>query len=510
MRTAQLLLATLVVAAASTSRAGEIPFDTLKSRWAHAVRDFGVPGMSVAVVTSDSILFEHSFGSRNLERTRSANTDTRYYIASSTKSFTALAILQLVDQGVLSLDDPLITHLPSFALAEPIESSPVRIRDLLTHASGLTNEIPVSLHESYTGHTISDEFFYSTVATYVGQSGSFKYGNLHYSLLGRVIESVTSQPWQEYVIKNILVPAKMTRTTPYASVAQADDNHAEMIYRQGPGHWRRPDITKVDSSMSPAGGIYASVHDLARWIQLQLNDGTLETTRFLSRDLVQASRSPQVQVDTSFSGFTREHYGYGWYVGSYLDETLVHCFGSFASGARAHLSYMPNHDIGVAVVTNVAHGPGMQMTDAIAKDIYDSLLDHIPDGDHIEALRHRLDEAHPSELSGLPLPNMSNNPVTSENSITLDPVAYTGTFHSDVYGTITVFLEDGLLVIGYGGIHHARLTSFRNPDTFIVFLEPRSIASVGQFLVEDNAVRRVALDLPGTPDGVAIFTRIAE
>ena len=169
---------------------------------------------------------------------------------------------------------------------------------------------------------------------------------------------------------------------------------------------------------------------------------------------------------------------------------------------------MPDHNIGVAVITNVAHGPGMQMTDAIAKDVYDAILHYTPKKDNIESIRFRLTEEHPTELSGLPLPDTQNNPATVETALTLDPRRYQGTFQSDVFGTIRVFLEDNLLFIEYGGVHHAGLTSFRKPDTFIIFLEQRSIAAVGQFLVENEDVTAVALDLPGTPEGVATFHRV--
>ena len=311
MRFLTFMLSCAVLCLPTQSHAGLIPFDTLEARWARAVAEMDVPGMSVAVVNADGVLYEHSFGYRNLDRTLFASVDTMYYIASSTKSFTAMAILQLVDSGDIDLDDPVTAYLPDLILAEAISDHPLTVRDLLTHGQGLTNEIPVSLHESYTGHTISDEFFYSRIAAYVGQSGSFRYGNLHYSLLGRVISSVTGMPWQEYIQAHILDPAGLTQSTPYASKAAQNSNTAEMIYRDGPGRWRRPDIKKIDSSMSPAGGMYASIHDLARWVQIHMNQGSIESTQLISPELARAARTPQVEVSKSFSGFKREHYGFG-------------------------------------------------------------------------------------------------------------------------------------------------------------------------------------------------------
>src|SRR5262249_30148819 len=130
-----------------------------------------------------------------------ASVDSPFYIASSTKSFTAMAVAILVDEGRLALDDPVKKYLPRFELSNKEVSETMTIRDLLAHRQGIDSS-PTSSCEAYTG-LIDDDRYYRLL-TRVRPGGKFRYSNLNFTLAGRVIEATTGQNWKQFIAERIL------------------------------------------------------------------------------------------------------------------------------------------------------------------------------------------------------------------------------------------------------------------------------------------------------------------
>ncbi len=152
----------------------------LRERWLEAMKDLDVPGMAVVIVRGDEVIYTETFGERDPEKHVPVTPDTIFYIASCTKSFMAMAVMTLVEEGKLDLDAPVKKYLPKFEVADATLTETLTVRDLLSHAKGLDSQ-PIVTLDAFTGE-ITEERFYRWLKE-AKATGSFDYTNLHYTLL---------------------------------------------------------------------------------------------------------------------------------------------------------------------------------------------------------------------------------------------------------------------------------------------------------------------------------------
>jgi len=321
---------------------------------AAAVERSGIPGAAVIAVDRNGIVYAGDFGLRDLEAKLPVTKETRFYIASSTKSFTALTTMLLAADGKLDVDAPLDTVLPDLHLNRSLA-----VRDLLTHRLGFQNDA-ATFRTAYSG-----EFDQATLYALIESKSksiprSFSYDNLGYVITAYAIERATGEPWKDVVAKRVLEPLGMRESTlrvPPANVPVA----APYVFD---GDWRRA-TPKSDRTMHAAGGIYSTTSDLARLVQMELNHGG----GIFPRRVIDETQSPQVHLKRRFARFDRFAYGLGWYLADYDGELLIHHFGGF-NGAQSHVSFMPERGLGVVVLTNT-DGP---LAHSLAAFVYDALL----------------------------------------------------------------------------------------------------------------------------------------
>ena len=171
-----------------------------------------LPGLVVGLVNDGRLIWGKGYGYADLEHETPITLDTRFRIASITKTFTAVAILQLRDSGKLQLDDPVSTYLEWFSLRYD-NAPPISIRQLLTHTSGLPRDATIP-HWTDNVFQSWDEVVATTQQRkpVIPPLQDFGYSNLGYTLLGGIIEVVTGQTWVDYIQKNILTPLNMNET----------------------------------------------------------------------------------------------------------------------------------------------------------------------------------------------------------------------------------------------------------------------------------------------------------
>lgn len=411
--------------------------------WEKALADLRVPGLSIAVVRGDEVLLARGFGKRDVENDLPADADTMYYIASSTKSFVALAVQILAEEGRIDLDGPVARYLPRFRLATEEATATITVRDLLSHGQGIGHDA-ITQAEAYTG--LFDEDLYYRLLAEVEPGGAFDYTNLHFTLLGRLIEAVSGEPWQSFVKARILAPAGMSRTTTSASRMFGDPNTgfpAEEIA----GEWRLATVRKTDKTMHAAGGMGSTASDLAKWLRLNLGDGSIDGRRIVSRTGLQEMHGPQAEVDKQFFIFGREHYGLGWYVGSYAGATLIHHFGSFVA-SRAHVSFLPEHGLGVAVVMNSAD-PTFFIVDWMAASVYNRLAG-LEGPDILPRLTQMMEKRRADTVEKRAA--LGPNPVQAPEGLSLDSELYVGRYNQADWGSLEIDLVDGRLVCTWGAL----------------------------------------------------------
>ena len=348
-----------------------------------------LPGVSVAVVDRDGVRYAEGFGARDLAGNRPATPGTLYGVGSVTKSVTALAIAQLAEAGMLGFDDPVSDHLDVDLGSDP--DDPIRLRHLLSHASGLpslatsevligrrlrrdTDTLPLSTNADFRAHVEGAVGTGAAVGSpvngdeRVGAPGErFAYSNEGYVLLGDVIEACTGRPYDRYIAEHVLDPLDLDRATFDDATFAMDDDHATMYLREDRGsgpaasHVRggsagdtggRDDLmaasVPVRELSRPAGGLFASVEGLGRYARMLLNDGSLDGRTVVSQESV--ATLVEGRVDTPGGP-----YGFGWRTRESCGRELVGHSGSIAV-STAYVGFSPEAGLGIAVAANAAPG----------------------------------------------------------------------------------------------------------------------------------------------------------
>ena len=429
-----------------------------------------VPGLSLAVVRGDEVLMTAGYGVADVMTGRQADADTAFYIASSTKAFTALAIKAMARRGAFDLDAPLSRWIGKSALPADLAAS-VTLSDLLCHRSGLEN-LAIPYRAAFTGeHTprVMSALLSATVRSSDTPHGVFRYGNTGYNLATTLIQDRFGLDWRDMVDHEVLRPAGMRRTT-----ARIDAVRRRM--QVAPGHTPAADgriapspLQKVDATMQSAGGLVSTARDMARWLEIQLNDGVLEGRRLFPQGLVAATHRPLVAQQAKFGPYVRDGYGLGWQTGLYGDQRLIHHFGNFA-GARAHVSFMPERGVGVAVMAN-EDVMGGEVADLVANYIYDRLagrndLSTVYDSELV-TLKTRIDKRR----AGLAASRADR--AQRAWSLGRPNSHYVGTYRHPLMGRLDIAEVDGRLTVR-AGVMTAQAEAGAEPETLRVELVPMS------------------------------------
>lgn len=341
----------------------------LALRWQESMTTFDVPGLVVAVVKDGKPYAIQGWGMRDLRGT-APDADTKFYIASITKTYTAAAICKLASEGKISLSDPVVKYLPRFKLSEPAGfAEKITIQDLLCHAPGIDCGPAVWL-DAYTGE-INDDRYFALLAKYGKASGKMDYSNIHFTLLGRVIEAVTGKPWREYLREQIFLPAGMTHTSGFTSDRDADQNFAAPMYLDN-GAWRVVSPWKTDATMHAAGGLDTTASDLTKWICLFLHDGRAGEKQVLKPGVTAAMLEERAKFDKP-DGSLRIMTGFGeaWQLGTYKGHPIASHSGGY-EGASAYVLILPKDNAGLAVLIN-SIGLPKGLGDTIAIDLLERL-----------------------------------------------------------------------------------------------------------------------------------------
>lgn len=410
-------------------------FEGLPQRWEAAMKEMGVPGLAVTVVRGNDVIYTAAFGERDPQNHLPVTPDTIFYIASCTKSFVAMAMLSLVEEAKVDLDAPVKRYLPRFELSDPSLTQTLTIRDLLSHAKGINSQ-PIVFLDAFSGEITEDRFYEWIPAATI--HGSFRYTNLHYTLAGRVLEAVEGKSWKDVLTERILTPAGMSRTTPYASRMYGDPNAGVPCVLRN----NQPvpaTVRKSDETMHAAGGLGASIADLSKWLILNLNGGRVGDRNVLPEKWIQEMQRIQSKMgkpEETLPGNMREGYGLGWTIGHYKQIPRIEHGGGY-TGTSAHISFMPQQKIGVAVVANA----GLPLPLVVAGDVYDRLL-KLEGADIIPEIAQRTKGRMKQQQEQVT--HYEQNPVTQE-ALSLPIADYAGNYTNPVWGTVVVERSDNRL-----------------------------------------------------------------
>jgi CubicO group peptidase (beta-lactamase class C family) len=291
-----------------------------------------VPGASVLVIRDGGPVFRRAYGLADLENGVAATPATNYRLASMTKQFTAAAILLLAEDGRLSADDPVRRWLPSL----PQVATPVTVRQLLTHTSGLLDY--EDLIPPGTTSQVHDadvlRLLESQNRTYFAPGTGYRYSNSGYSLLALIVARASGMDFASFLRQRIFLPLGMHASVAYEAGVSGVPHRAFGYSAHGTS-WSRTDQS-LTSAVLGDGGIYSSIDDLAKW------DAALYDTRLLRAESVRVAFTPATATDDP-----AVRYGFGWRISG---ETLWHSGETL--GFRNVIVRYPRRHFTVIVLTN--------------------------------------------------------------------------------------------------------------------------------------------------------------
>ncbi len=449
-----------------------------------ARKTFDVPGIAVAIVKDGKVVMEQGFGLREIGKPAQVDAHTLFAIASNTKAFTAAALQQLDEQGKLKMDDRVIDHLPWFRMSDPYVTHEMRIRDLLAHRSGLSLGAGDLLYwppTSYSTKEVVERL--RDVPIKNGFRSGYAYDNILFAVATLVIEQASGQSYADYVRTHLFKPVgmdesliDMTALKPGMDVAMG---HAKADFKD-----LQPVPPMAWLNDPGAGGIYASVHDMAKWMNVQLAGGALPTMgtdgkplRLFSEDSqrdmwsvltpIKVGKPPIPELaplTPNFSG-----YGESWFLSDYRGSKLVWHTGGWP-GMVSRVTLVPALHLGVVVLTNAESGAAFN---AVTYRVLDAYLNPQAKTDWVAVYDKAVKKAEAKSDDSY-AKHVAARDKTSKPSLAL--AKYAGTYRDPWYGDVIVSHENGKLRLRFSKT--AQLVGTMTPwqhDTFTVRWDDRSL-----------------------------------
>ncbi len=290
-----------------------------------------IPGFTVAIVKDEKILFARGYGVETIGAPKLMTSETVCAIGSLTKSFTAAAIMQLEEKGVLDLDQPVVRYLPWFRTANKTESDAITIRMILSNTSGLMAQLTSNAHNDSPGAL--EAFVRSLQETHLMRAPgtAYQYSNAGFAVAGLIVEKISGMPYAEYIEKHILSPLDMFRSTTDPEdffEMKSINGHHNGLEQALPASPTMPLI-----AMAPAGSIMRSTaRDISNYLIALLNGGRFGNQSILSASSIETMWTPQVSfvglsVDDGGDGEDYQ-YGLGWMLSEIDGRKIIHHAGS--------------------------------------------------------------------------------------------------------------------------------------------------------------------------------------
>jgi CubicO group peptidase (beta-lactamase class C family) len=299
-----------------------------------------IPGVSLVVSQGGEPVYAKGYGSAGPGRPMDA--DTPMFIGSQSKSFTALAVMQLVEAGLVDLDAPLQRYIPWFQVADSQASAQITVRSLLNHTSGLSEAgyVPNLPDDTSIEQAVRD-LQHAHPTAQVGEK--FQYFNPGYIALGHLVEAVSGQSYAEYVRRNIFEPLGMQASS--ASVDEIAGINLAQGYSQMFA-FAVPMKQRVPQYYLPAGFIVSTANDMGRYLQAMQNGGELQGECILSESGVQTMFTPNRAIASRA--------GFGWDIESYYGEPQI-THGGATERYYTSVVILPQSDLSLVMLFNQDH-----------------------------------------------------------------------------------------------------------------------------------------------------------
>lgn len=475
-------------------------YDTYIQKTLEKIPD--IPGIAIVVIKDNKPIFVRAYGMADKESGTKADTDTLFYIASSTKAFTALAASMLDRESKIKFGDPVVKYTDGIRFKSVLPDK-ISVRDLLTHTSGLRNDALVN-RMAFSGQIdptdMARVFANGTTAT-DANFGKYQYTNLGYNIYGILIENNLKKKWQDLLQQRVFDPLGMKHTTAYPSKAASKrwKLAAPYVFDASAGKTVRSTLNKTDNNMQSAGGIFTSASDMGRWLNMNMNGGKLNGKQVIPTDLVRAAQIGYTKTTRENPPFTGEgEYGLGWQIGKYRNEKVIYHHGGFP-GYSSHVSFLPDKKIAVAVMTNEGT-VGSRVGDLLATYALDWWLrtenaeaNYLKQLDDLVAAYSARKQQSTAQAA---------DRAKRTWQLTKPFADYAGKYTNEIFGTIEIIAGEKSLLVRMGNINSVA-TPFTAKDSIRVEMLPGGNGEVINF--QKNAAEQfVSLNYAGVT-----FTKVS-
>ncbi len=335
--------------------------DALSARLEERRAEFHIPGLAIAVVKDDKVIFARGFGHRDLEKKLPATPETMFAIGSTTKAFTATLIGMLGDDGKMDWDDPVKKHIPYFKLKDEGADAQITIRDLLCHRSGLTR-----LSVLWAANRVDRETILRQVREaepYAPFRKRFLYNNVMYLAAGVATANAAGTPWAELLKQRVFEPLGMKRSHTSVAAMRKDPLASRgYTYDEDKEEWDERPMRELDA-IAPAGAINSSVNEMAQWVRFLLGRGVFEGKRLISEERLAETWKAHVPAGAAA-------YGFGWFVHPWRGREMYQHGGNI-DGFAAMVALIPEEKLGFVLLMNVKASP---LQDQCREIVFEALL----------------------------------------------------------------------------------------------------------------------------------------
>ena len=337
--------------------------------------DAHIPGLVYGIVADGRLAYVRGIGVQDLESRRPVTPQTLFRIASMTKAFTALTVLELRDEGKLQLDALAETYVPELrGWQYPTEDSPrIRVRDLMTHSAGLVTDDPWGDRQTPLPEPEFSRLLKQGVPFQRAPATAYEYSNLGFAILGRIISNVSGRPFADTIRRTLLEPLAMESSGFFVDAAPRE--RRALGYRWEDDGWRL-EPTLAHGAFGAMGGLQTSATDYAKWVAFLLaawpaRDGADAgpVRRATVRELAQGANYPRLRQRPGHTGpdacRQAATYGMGLSVAADCTLGLTLSHGGGYPGYGSHVLLLPDHGVGIFALANRTYaGPSGPVWDA--------------------------------------------------------------------------------------------------------------------------------------------------
>lgn len=464
----------LLSAVCVSAQIGNGDFKSLDKYITQAVQKFDQPGLAVGIVQNGQLIWSKGYGKLDLAKKEPVTPNSIFFCASMSKAFTACAIGLLVDDGELDWNDKVVDHMPWFKTNDPYRTEHMLVRDLLSHRAGwitfdgdlLWYGTDLSQREILDRHS-KEPFTYEF-------RNEFGYSNLMYIAAAQLIEAVSGKTWDDFVMERILTPLEMKRTTVNVSDLKGMDDVAMPHVRKG----QDPSVPAKSMAYQDlqgadgATGINSCVNDLAKWDAMWANEGKHGDEEFISLRTWTMLTTPHMAFPVSpKAAADGKHFdaaALGWFVEDHKGSKVITHSGGMPGFILNH-AVVPEKDLAVICLGN---GESYSVF-AITEKVLEMYLGD-ENADPVSEMLPRLEAKDERDAARR---KKRVDARVKNTKPAYDLKKYVGTYVDEIYGTATVAVEGGKLVVSLepakglftGSLEHWHFDTFKwnHADPFL-------------------------------------------